>query len=303
MDVVHVPDEVFRRVRDAIAAPFARINGADPEVLAADLLNGAKSSRRAEVLQRYARLRGRKILEVGAGCGVNLIVWSKEFGIDGYGIEPGLAGFETSFDVSQELLPLNALENTRVRDAVGEELPFPDESFDVVYSANVLEHTNDPERVVAESLRVLKPGGTLHFEVPNFLSYYEGHYLVPEPPLLWRWVLPFWVRFVFRRDPAFARTLRTEINPFWCRRVLRKLAKRYDIEILSLGEDVFLDRLGAPFVFETPQMQSRLGTAVRLIQRLNFRNWIGRLIVAARGYFPIYMTVRKRQKPGVTLES
>ena len=291
---VDVPSDIFRRVQERIAAPFTLINGADSATLAADLLNGIKSRRRAEVFQRYVPLRGKKLLEVGSGCGVNLVVWSREFGVDAFGIEPGLAGFESSFEISQELLPVNGIDKARVRDAVGEALPFPDESFDLVYSANVLEHTNEPARVLAESFRVLRTGGTLQFEIPNFLSYYEGHYLIPIPPLLWRGLLPFWVKYVFRRNPAFARTLHTEINPVWCRRTLRGLGGNFELEALSFGEDVFLDRLAAPFEFETPQMQSRLAGTVRLIQRLNVKNWMGRMIVAAQGYFPIYLTVRKR---------
>jgi len=291
---VEIPPDIFRRVQERIAAPFTRINRADPAILAADLLNGTKSRRRAEVFQRYVPLLGKKLLEVGSGCGVNLIVWSREFGVDAFGVEPGLAGFESSFEISQDLLPANGLERSRVQDAVGEALPFADETFDLVYSANVLEHTNDPQQVLAESFRVLRIGGTLHVEVPNFLSYYEGHYLIPVPPLVHRGLLPFWVKHVFRRDPAFARTLRTEINPIWCRRTIRALRGRFELEILSLGEDVFLDRLAAPFEFETPQMQSRLAGTVRLVQRLNVKNWIGRMIVAAQGYFPIYLTVRKR---------
>lgn len=41
------------------------------------------------------------------------------------------------------------------------ELPFEDESFDVVTAGQCLEHVPDPYGVVAEACRVLRPGGTL----------------------------------------------------------------------------------------------------------------------------------------------
>ena len=37
-------------------------------------------------------------------------------------------------------------------------LPFANDTFDIVYSANVLEHTERPLDVLFESLRVLRPG-------------------------------------------------------------------------------------------------------------------------------------------------
>ena len=111
----------------------------------------------------------------------------------------------------------------------GEMLPFSDESFDLVYSSNVLEHTERPATVLDEALRVLKPGGILHFEMPNFLAYFEGHYMVLEPPILWKGLLPFWIKHVCRRDDHFARTLRTEINPIWIKPKLKRLGSKYDL--------------------------------------------------------------------------
>jgi SAM-dependent methyltransferase len=43
--------------------------------------------------------------------------------------------------------------------APGESLPFEDESFDAVFSSNCIDHTSDPDRVLAEVGRVLRHGG------------------------------------------------------------------------------------------------------------------------------------------------
>ena len=48
-----------------------------------------------------------------------------------------------------------------------EPLAFPDASFDVVVAGELLEHVRFPERLVAEALRVLRPGGLLMGSVPN----------------------------------------------------------------------------------------------------------------------------------------
>ncbi len=46
-------------------------------------------------------------------------------------------------------------------------LPFPDASFDIVVSSDVIEHTEDVWKAVGELIRVLKPGGLLCLTVPN----------------------------------------------------------------------------------------------------------------------------------------
>ncbi|HEY8491941.1 MAG TPA: class I SAM-dependent methyltransferase [Dehalococcoidia bacterium] len=54
--------------------------------------------------------------------------------------------------------------------ADGAELPFPDASFDHVVCAETLEHVPDPGAVVDEIVRVLKPGGTAGFSVPDLYA-------------------------------------------------------------------------------------------------------------------------------------
>ncbi len=57
--------------------------------------------------------------------------------------------------------------DVRLEHAFAEQLPFPDGSFDVVYSVNALEFVDDPSAVVSEMLRVSAPGGRLALAVLN----------------------------------------------------------------------------------------------------------------------------------------
>lgn len=58
----------------------------------------------------------------------------------------------------------------------GVHIPFPDSSWDGVLCTEVLEHTFDPEALVAEMLRVLRPGGTLLVTVPFAARVHHAPY-------------------------------------------------------------------------------------------------------------------------------
>jgi 2-polyprenyl-3-methyl-5-hydroxy-6-metoxy-1,4-benzoquinol methylase len=64
--------------------------------------------------------------------------------------------------------------NYRAED--GEELSSPANSFDYVWCINVIDHTPNPERMVSEIRRVLKPGGHLYFSVNYDPELQEAHY-------------------------------------------------------------------------------------------------------------------------------
>lgn len=61
---------------------------------------------------------------------------------------------------------------------VGQNLPFKDNSFDVVFSHSVLEHVTDPFLCANEIKRVLKPNGILYASVPFLIPVhgYPDHY-------------------------------------------------------------------------------------------------------------------------------
>jgi SAM-dependent methyltransferase len=291
-----VPDEVKKLAEDSLHPFFSPLQArtfSESDNLA-DFLDLKKSLKRADLLAKYVPLdRSTKLLEIGSGFGTNLAIWLREFGVDGYGVEPTSPGFDAGFVASKILFSANGLDPQRILETPGESLPFADGSFDVVYSANVLEHTADPKKVLSEAVRVLKPGGILHMEMPNFLSYFEGHYMVVMPPLLWRGMLGQVVKFVYRRDPRYADTLRTEINPIWIRSTFQEINQRMPVKLVSTGGEVFRERLQEPFAFETSVVKSKIGTLVKTVQTLNIGNWIGWTITALQGYYPMYVTARR----------
>lgn len=84
------------------------------------------------------------------------------------------AGQLIAFDLSltaaikaREILPQNAY-----LQADGMKLPFADESFDLLFTSEVIEHILQPDAMLAEINRVLKPSGYLVISTPNWLSFF-----------------------------------------------------------------------------------------------------------------------------------
>jgi SAM-dependent methyltransferase len=103
---------------------------------------------------RFGEGAGHDILEIGTGMGADHIQWAKAH-------PRSLAGIdltERAVVFTQQRLGLYGFESDlRVADA--ENLPFSNDSFDIVYSWGVLHHSPDTIRAVSELRRVLRPGG------------------------------------------------------------------------------------------------------------------------------------------------
>lgn len=67
--------------------------------------------------------------------------------------------------------------------AVGENLPFKDQSFDIVLSTQVLEHVDNPEKCIKEVYRILKYGGNFICSTHGTWNYHGS----PNYPDYWRW--------------------------------------------------------------------------------------------------------------------
>ncbi len=288
-----ITDEAFARVRVGQGHYFESIQGLDPDQFAADTLNPNRALEAAAILERHVDLKGKRVLEIGAGCGVTHIVWTKRFGIDGTAIEPEGEGFGDSAAVAKDLITANGLDPDRIVNASGESLPFDDGHFDIVYSTNVLEHTDDPSAVLREAVRVVKPGGTVQIVCPNYLSYFDGHYAAFHPPVFSNRFFCWWMKTVYRKDPAFAATLRTQLNPIWARREVNKIAAPMPVDLLGLGQDVFRERMATGLAKEWMAL-SKVGKLVRFATTLKLNRVAAEIAILLQGWTPLIITVRKR---------
>jgi len=119
--------------------------------------------RRLEMVRRYVPLEGARILDVGCGLGLYVRAMSA-YSSDVHGV-----------DVDPERVAQASALLPNIREALAEALPYPDDTFDLVFSNEVLEHVASDRVAVREAWRVLKPGGRLAAFVPNRWYPFETH--------------------------------------------------------------------------------------------------------------------------------
>jgi SAM-dependent methyltransferase len=135
--------------------------------------------------QDYAPFRGflqglaGDVLDVGGGVGVPR-AWLPE-GVNYVSLEPSLEWTAPQWGELARRWPRLATPPERVR-GVGERLPFQDRAFDAVLLMWSLNHVEDPQRVMAEVGRVLRPGG----EVLLVLEDMRPRWGDPLAPGFWR---------------------------------------------------------------------------------------------------------------------
>lgn len=118
----------------------------------------------------------RRILDVGCGTGANLELLARYGECEGVDVSDAALAFCRDRGL------------TRVHKGAAEELPFEDNSFDMVTGLDVVEHLDDDVKGLSEMRRVLRPGGFAVLFVPAFMflwgvqddvSHHRRRYTLP----------------------------------------------------------------------------------------------------------------------------
>jgi ubiquinone/menaquinone biosynthesis C-methylase UbiE len=117
----------------------------------------------------YREMLGKNVLEVGCGMGFMASLWAgRGCAVTAIDLNP------VAVQMTQRRFELFGLQGL-IHEADGENLPFPDNSFDYAYSWGVLHHSPDTKKSVAELWRILKPGekvGVMLYSRESFLARY-----------------------------------------------------------------------------------------------------------------------------------
>lgn len=190
-------------------------------------------------------------LEVGCGLGSDLRKFSR-FGLKVTGLDysPENAYFsKIGLQVCKS--------NGRVVSGDAECLPFPQNSFDLVYSWGCLHHTPDTQKAVDELFRVLRPGGKA-----MVMLYHKGYqfwYMLIHYVLGFKWLdenLQDYISFKYDQTP---------LSRIYSKRQLRKMFKAFNevnIRVVAFGGIQFHPMLKYVwFTFQKfPWLMKKLGS-------------------------------------------
>lgn len=122
------------------------------EVMVDEFFEACTSPENRFIMKSLGDVRGKKIIELGCGLGEAAVYFAKK-GAEVVATDISSGMCELVKKVAQKHgVTLSTAQ------AYADKMPFPDETFDIVYAANLLHHV-DIEKAIIEAKRVLKPGG------------------------------------------------------------------------------------------------------------------------------------------------
>jgi len=136
--------------------------------------------RRLQMVVQFVALKDAVILDAGAGLGTYAIQFKRRF-------SPHVEAFELEADrvaIARREIPGAVV-------AVAEHLPYPSNTFDLVFSNETIEHVQDDTAAAREMVRVTRPGGRIVIFCPNRWypveqhgHYWRGKYHFGNTPLI-----------------------------------------------------------------------------------------------------------------------
>jgi SAM-dependent methyltransferase len=188
---------------------------------------------RLRLIARYGgALPGRRILDLGGGMG-------------GTSVALALAGAAPlAFEYNRAYCDIIRLRAARyglalpIVSGAGERLPFADASFELAICWDVVEHVQNPEQLLAELARVLRPGGRALLTVINRYAFRDPHYHMP----LLNWLpRPLAEALIARRGRSkggdFSDRQKLSEMHYYTMPGFRRLAARHGLWIGDIGED------------------------------------------------------------------
>ncbi|WP_157723395.1 class I SAM-dependent methyltransferase [Pseudothermotoga thermarum] len=177
------------------------------------------------LLEILGDLQGKTLLEVGIGTGLFAMEFRK-LGAKVYGIDP-----------AEKMLEIARSRGFEVKFGYGEQIPYPDNSFDITLSMTSMENSKSPEKFLQEMVRVTKPNGKVVVAVLNLFSLYG---IVRK------------IKGLFNKDDLFREM---HFYTYW---ELNRLMKKYLCDV-STNSSVFFGPFAPKFILKNAHKFENFG--------------------------------------------
>jgi 2-polyprenyl-3-methyl-5-hydroxy-6-metoxy-1,4-benzoquinol methylase len=204
------------------------------------------------------------ILDLGSGMG-GLMVRLQQEGCK-------ILGLDYCFDycIITKLRGMRYGLRPNVINGIAERIPLKDQSVDVIFCYEVIEHVFDPMAMLREIRRVIKPSGVVFITVPNRWSPYDHHYhmwginFLPRP--IAEWIIKALGRDKGSDTSAGVQKL-SELH-YFSFRAFYKLAKQVGFVLFDVREDKLMEGIVPP---------TRVGRLISMLKRLRLLHLVYRL--------------------------
>jgi len=173
----------------------------------------------------------------GAGTGGLAIVLFREYDCDIYGIEP----CKEEFEIIQEKCNEVGIPQNNFKQEFGENLSFKSNQFDFVHCFTVLEHVRNIEKCIEEMIKIVKPGGYIYINTPNYKFPAERHYKILFPTFLPK-VFGYFYLFLRRKPWRFLKSINF-------------ITEKQINKILSKQQGIYWFRIYKPFKKEKGKLR------------------------------------------------
>ena len=220
------------------------------------------------------------ILEIGSSAGLIVYALSNIFPNANFiGIEPE----KQAVKVANSMLFNSEEGRIKFLNGVGEKLPFENNSIDLIICHTVIEHVDDVRKVISEMVRVLKAGGYIHLDAPNYNWPYEPHL----NPRFGKKFVSFCAWLQFQRNVQFLNHLK-----FVTPGSLEKVFSEYELEV----ENRVIKKVRSVINGEQDQVKAfkKLSKIIYLISLLGLGNFLV-FIIEKLGIYPsVLYTIKKK---------
>lgn len=213
-------------------------------------------------------------------------------GIRAEGIEPADNEFyRFTNKIGKEVLTKSGYSRKLIKNATGENLPYEKDTFDVVVSFYTLEHVQNVEEVISEATRVLRPGGCLYMVIPNYGSFWEGHYGILWIPYLPKLLAKLYVKIWGKAtEPLSDLQLVNQLT-------LEKITTKLPLKVISWGNDQFIKK-----VQDTSLSGGTLGSAKKILdfwRALKLLKTLALIATFIKAQTPIILVAEKTKQSKV----